>query len=127
MGNAGALGYSQVQPAHSPRDGFILVLLDEFRRAVAAERRHSELRHMDRAALAREGITRADVPRCVFEEYYRSTESGRGAKDMVRQHDVSFSPSPRASRWQRGRLDYRRKFQQKVIALAWRKGLVAAT
>jgi hypothetical protein len=88
-------------------------LLAEFKRAVAADRRHGELRYMDRAGLAREGVTRADVPRRVFEEYY--------------QNDTSCSPAHRASRRERNRPDYRRKVQQQIAALAWRGGPVAAS
>jgi hypothetical protein len=112
MGNAGTSGYARIQWTHSPREGFVLVLLTEFKRAIAAERRLSDLRYMDRAALAREGISRADVPRRIFEEYY--------------ENDISYFPTHRAFRREKDRLTYCRKFQQHVIDLAWRRGPLAA-
>jgi hypothetical protein len=125
--NAGALDNYRVRPGHSPRFGFVLVLLAEFKRAIAAERRHSELKHMDTIALAREGIARADVPRRVFEEYYSSTESEPATKSAVHQGDASRPhPSPNFSGWEGDGLGYRRTVQQQVIDLTWRK-IVTAT
>jgi hypothetical protein len=102
-------------------------VFDEFRRAVAAERRHSELKHMDTTALVREGITRTDVPRRVFEEYYSSTESERAGTGALHQRARScLTSSPSFSVGKSNNLGYRGTAQQQVPDLAWRRVLVAA-
>jgi hypothetical protein len=126
-GNAGALDNYRVQPTHPPRFGFARVVLTELRRAVAAERRHSELRHMDTTSLAREGITRADVPRRIFEEYYSSKESERAPKGAVHQRDASCpAPSLRFLAREDKSLGHRWTGQQQIIDLVWRRVLAAA-
>jgi hypothetical protein len=67
--------------ARYPRDercrwsgpGFIGVVLAEFKRAVAAEQRYEDLKRTSAAALACDGIVRADIPRRIFEEFYSLT------------------------------------------------------
>jgi hypothetical protein len=61
----------------------------EFRRAIAAEHRYDELRRKDAAALALEGIARAEIPRRVFVEFYSSTSSVTG-----RRRDDRYRPPP---------------------------------
>jgi hypothetical protein len=67
--------YSELD-AHAAKTGdrpglrLFLVILAEFRRAIAATQRYKELKCMGTSALACEGITRADIPRRIFEEFY---------------------------------------------------------
>jgi hypothetical protein len=63
-------GHSRIQSGHWPGFGFVFIVFTEFRRAVAAEQRYEDLKGRSTAALAREGIARADVPRRIFEEFY---------------------------------------------------------
>jgi hypothetical protein len=51
--------------------GWLQQVVAEFRRASEAEQRYRQLRHLDPAALAREGLVPSDVPRRIFEEFYR--------------------------------------------------------
>jgi hypothetical protein len=51
------------------RSGLVAVILSEFRRARAAERRYGELRRNGAGASTPHG--RADAPRQVFEEFYK--------------------------------------------------------
>jgi len=48
----------------------LVVLLAEFRRAIAAERRYQNLKLGGADALAREGIDQARIPNLVFQEFY---------------------------------------------------------
>jgi hypothetical protein len=73
---SGALEIHRIQSGHWPGFGFVFIAFTEFRRAVAAEQRYEYLKGRSTAALAREGIARADVPRRIFEEFY-SLESQR--------------------------------------------------
>ena len=50
--------------------GRLQQVVAEFRRAFEAERRYRQLRYLDPAALAREGLVPSDVPRRIFEEFY---------------------------------------------------------
>jgi hypothetical protein len=52
---------------------FVIAVLAEFRRAGAAEQRYERLRRAGAAALAREAIVPADIPRRIFKEFYSST------------------------------------------------------
>jgi hypothetical protein len=52
------------------------VVFDEFQRAVAAARRYEHLKRADAAALACDGISAADIPRRIFEEFY-AIDDGR--------------------------------------------------
>jgi hypothetical protein len=55
--------------------GFAHILWNEFGRAVAAERRYEELRYNGK--LARQCLSRADIARHIFEEYYSWNISDR--------------------------------------------------
>ena len=57
----------------SSRGGFNLfrVMLEEYRRALAAEAHYEALRQKSSRALARDGVGRDDISRCVFEEFYK--------------------------------------------------------
>jgi hypothetical protein len=56
----------------------LAVLLSEYRRAIAAERRYRELRRTDAFTLARSGITTFDgIARRVFAEMYSDTSQKR--------------------------------------------------
>ena len=57
--------------------GFFRAVLDEFRRAVAAEQRYEHLKRAGAAALARDGVVRADVSRRIFDEFYSSSAEPR--------------------------------------------------
>ena len=48
----------------------VAILLCELRRAVAAEQRYEDLKRTSPWVLARSGIIAADVPQCIFEEFY---------------------------------------------------------
>jgi hypothetical protein len=52
-------------------------VLAEFRHARAAEQRYGYLRRAGTAALARDGIAPADIPRRIFEEFYSSSAEPR--------------------------------------------------
>jgi hypothetical protein len=67
---SGALEIHRLQSGHWPGFGFVFIVLTEFRRAVAAEQRYEYLKGRGTAALACEGIARADVARRIFEEFY---------------------------------------------------------
>lgn len=54
----------------------------EFKRAVAAEQRYEKLRRLDATALAREGASRADVPRMVFREFYALRRNEPDRRDL---------------------------------------------
>ena len=57
---------------------YLHVVRAEFQRAVAATRRYEHLkRARAAAALARDGILPADIPRRIFEEFYASTTDPR--------------------------------------------------
>jgi hypothetical protein len=66
-------GIREIRNCRSSKLGFFRVILAEFRRAVAAERRYEDLRRADTTALARAGMVRADIPRRIFEEFYSLT------------------------------------------------------
>jgi len=72
--------FTRVQPAPSQSSASIdtlahrfaylmVVLRSEYGRAIAAERRYQKLRHSN-ASTARTRVTRADLPRHVFDEFY---------------------------------------------------------
>jgi hypothetical protein len=61
----------------------LLVILTEFRRARAAEQRHGHLRRAGVAALARDGIVPADIPRRIFDEFYSSPVDQRAGARTV--------------------------------------------
>jgi hypothetical protein len=67
---SGALEIHGIQSGHWPGFGFVFIAFTEFRRAVAAEQRYEDLKGRSTAALAREGIARADLPRRIFGEFY---------------------------------------------------------
>ena len=46
------------------------LLVTEYRRAFAAEEYYVGLKRMNASALAREGIARCDISRCVFRKFY---------------------------------------------------------
>ena len=50
---------------------------DEWKRALAAEQRYHDLKQTDVTALARDGASRGDIPRMVFNEFYSPTDSNR--------------------------------------------------
>ena len=56
---------------------YFRAVLDEFRRAMAAEQRYEYLRRAGAAALSRDGVVRADVPRRIFDEFYSSSAEPR--------------------------------------------------
>ena len=60
----------------SSRGGFNLfrVMFEEYRRALAAAAHYEALRRQSNQALARDGVGRDDIARCVFEQFY----GGRG-------------------------------------------------
>jgi hypothetical protein len=58
---------------------YLRVVLAEFQRAMAAEQRYEYLRRTGIAALARDGVVRADLPRRIFEEFYASSAEPRHA------------------------------------------------
>jgi SAM-dependent methyltransferase len=62
--------YPRDARCRGPASGFIGVILAEFRRAVAAEQCYEHLKRASAAALARDGMVRADLPRRIFEESY---------------------------------------------------------
>ena len=57
----------------SSRGGFDLVrvVLEEYRRALAAEAYYEALGQKSSRALAQDGVGRGDIARCVFEEFYK--------------------------------------------------------
>jgi hypothetical protein len=57
-----------IRAEHCPVFGFAFILWTEFRRAVAAERRYEKLRR--NGNLARQRVSRTDIARHIFEEYY---------------------------------------------------------
>jgi hypothetical protein len=63
----------EVQDRRSSKPGFLGVVLAEFRRALAAERRYEDLRRANPSALARADLVCADIPRRIFEKFYSST------------------------------------------------------
>jgi hypothetical protein len=67
---SGASEIHGIQSDHWPGFGFVFIVFTEFRRAVAAQQRYEDLKGKGTAALAREGIARADIPRRIFEEFY---------------------------------------------------------
>jgi hypothetical protein len=70
------------RPAQNRRGSgleYLRVVLAEFQRAMAAEQRYEYLRRTGIAALARDGVVRADVPRRIFEEFYASSAEPRRA------------------------------------------------
>ena len=56
---------------------YFRAVLDEFRRAMAAEQRYEHLKRADTAALARDGVVRDDVSRRIFDEFYSSSAEPR--------------------------------------------------
>jgi hypothetical protein len=74
------------------------VLLSEYRRAVAAERRYEKLRCADALMLARKDITSSDdIARCVFAEMYSGASQQRfGARSNIHDaHRLSSWHAPR--------------------------------
>jgi hypothetical protein len=58
---------------------FFAVFLAEYRRATAAARRYEELKRTHRSTPAGEdGASHPNIPRRVFEEYYRCTDDVSG-------------------------------------------------
>jgi hypothetical protein len=63
--------------------GVLRAVLAEFQRAVAAAHRYERLKGAGAAALARNRIRPADIPRRIFDEFYASTlntEKTQGSK-----------------------------------------------
>jgi hypothetical protein len=56
---------------------YFRVVLAEFQSAMAAEQRYEYLRRAGTAALPRDGVVRADVPRRIFDEFYSSSAEPR--------------------------------------------------
>jgi hypothetical protein len=68
---------ADIAEVHEERPGYLHALgtacagiIREYRRAIAAEQYYVSLRHTSDTALAREAMTRRDIPRRVFEEFY---------------------------------------------------------
>lgn len=57
---------------HTSGLGFFVVIVLEFKRAMAAEQRYDDLEHVGARALARDRIAPADIPRRIFAEFYSS-------------------------------------------------------
>jgi hypothetical protein len=64
---ASARGIRETETRHWSALGILVVILAEFRRAIAATRRYEGLRW---GSGRREGIAPADIPRRIFEEFY---------------------------------------------------------
>ena len=62
---------------------FLRVVLAELRRARAAEQRYENLHRAGAAALARDGIVPADIPRRIFDEFYSSAVDQRAGARTV--------------------------------------------
>jgi hypothetical protein len=92
---SGALEVPGIQSGHWPGFGFVFIAFTEFRRAVAAEQRYEDLKGRSTAALAREGIARADVPRRIFEEFYSLESQRRRANEAEFQTRLKADTSLR--------------------------------
>jgi hypothetical protein len=70
-------GIREIRDNHSSARTIFAVIVAEFRRAVTAARRYEDLRY---GGGRHEGVSPADIPRRVFEEFYseaRAVESRR--------------------------------------------------
>jgi hypothetical protein len=76
--------------------GRIRAVLAEFARARAAEQRYRYLRLAGAAALPRDGIAPADIPRRIFEEFYSSSAEPRSGVPWKSENlgDARRSASP---------------------------------
>jgi hypothetical protein len=119
MGGAGRT--SGGRGVHAIQDGrgrgieYFRVVLAEFQRATAAEQRYEYLRRAGTAALARDGVVRADVPRRIFDEFYSSSAEPRSGVPWKIENlwGARRATSPLTNhRTRRGRA--------KLAAVAWR-------
>ena len=65
-------GIGEIQNGHRSGSGFFVLVLAEFKLAMAAEQRYEDLKRAGGTALARDAIVPADIPRRIFEEFYHS-------------------------------------------------------
>lgn len=97
MGAAGTSSVRRVREVQKGQwsgRGLFLVVLAEFKRAVAAAQRYTELKRIDATTLTRDGITPADIPRRIFDEFYSRGEVVKPQRgDAIRFHREHASSS----------------------------------